>query len=67
MKVIKFIRPNSPYNEGELAGFDDKCADRYVKAKVAVYVEQVKPETTKEPEKEPEKPTGGGRSGNRKK
>lgn len=67
MKVVKFIRPNSPYNEGELAGFDDKCADRYVKAKVAVYVEQGKPVVERESEKETEKPTGGGRSGNRKK
>lgn len=42
MKVIKFIRLNSPYNEGELAGFDDKQAERYVDARVAVYVEQKK-------------------------
>lgn len=42
MKIVKFIRPNSPYNAGEMAGFDEEKATKFVKAGVAVYFEKMK-------------------------
>lgn len=34
--LIKFIKPSLPYNAGEVAGFKDADAQKYIKAGVAV-------------------------------
>lgn len=39
MKAIRFLTKQSPYNGGEVAGFSDEVADRYVKAGVAEYLQ----------------------------
>lgn len=56
-KVIRFIRANGGYSAGEIAGFDDKVADRLVQAGFATYhkaeaVEDPAPEVAVEPEPE---------------
>lgn len=39
LKSIRFIKPSTPYNTGEIAGFDEKTADRLVnRSKVATYI-----------------------------
>lgn len=43
MKRIKFVRPSRPYMAGDLAGFPDHIADRYVEAGYAVVVNVKKP------------------------
>ncbi len=35
MKVVKFIRNHTPYNAGEIAGFDDRTADELIRAAAA--------------------------------
>jgi hypothetical protein len=38
MKAVRFLTKQSPYNAGEIAGFPDELADRYVNAKLAEFV-----------------------------
>lgn len=54
MKQIKFITGCSPYQSGEIAGFSDEQAEKYVKAGYAQYypVEVEESETEEEAEKE---------------
>lgn len=35
MKVVKFLKSNSPYHKGDIAGFSKEIADRLIKAEVA--------------------------------
>ena len=30
MKVVRFLQKVAPYNPGEVAGFEDSLADRYI-------------------------------------
>lgn len=49
MKVVKFVEPHTPYAVDDIASFDDKTAEKLIKAEVAV------PYEVKEEKKEPEK------------
>jgi hypothetical protein len=58
---VKFIRKNSPYNVGEIAGFPPDIAEKLVKRKRAVYSKPdkeapPKPPPAKEDAVEPPKP-----------
>ena len=55
MKVVKFINSATPYVVGDVAGFPDHIADRYVDAGVAVEVRRGKPkrEGAKAPKTKP--------------
>lgn len=39
MKIIRYLRPDGPYNAGETAGFPDTRADELVDAGIAEYAE----------------------------
>lgn len=59
MKVVEFLRSNSPYNAGDVAGFEDHVADGLVRGGYAKYHSQrseinerkpLKPEDSQEKE-----------------
>ena len=35
MQILQFLKKQSPYNAGEIAGFDDTLAERFIKAGIA--------------------------------
>jgi len=47
MKSLRFKIPNGPYNAGEIAGFEDKVADRLITWGIAEEVKQEKPKPEK--------------------
>lgn len=51
--LIKFIKPSLPYNAGEVAGFKDADAQKYIKAGVAV---EYKPPRSKPKDKDMDEP-----------
>jgi hypothetical protein len=50
MKTVRFLQKQSPYNAGEIAGFPDDLATKYVSAKVAEFVSSSVPSHAERPQ-----------------
>ncbi len=51
MKLVKFVKPHSPYAEGDIAGIADKEAEELIETGAAVEYKNKKDSDSKEPEK----------------